>query len=70
VFVLGESHLYRVPREYAAYFNEERPHQGLMQKISCGGVDSTDNVGPRQRVRKPVLGGLLSLANIRSSEDD
>ena len=58
VLILGEGQLDRVLREYVAYFNEERPHQGLKQKIPSGGADSTDNWGPRQRVRKPVLGGL------------
>ena len=28
VLILGERHLRRVLREYVAYFNQERPHQG------------------------------------------
>ncbi len=33
VMVLGEAHLRRVLREYVAYFNQERPHQGIGQHI-------------------------------------
>ncbi len=28
VLILGERHLRRVLREYVAYFNQDRPHQG------------------------------------------
>jgi len=57
VFVLGERHLGRVLREYVAYFNHERPHQGLGQArpeqspaalLNCTGLVSA----------LPVLGGL------------
>ncbi len=33
VRVLGEAHLRRVLREYVAYFNTARPHQGIGQAI-------------------------------------
>ena len=33
VLVLGEAHLRRILREYVAYFNAARPHQGLQQRI-------------------------------------
>jgi putative transposase len=33
VLVLGESHLRRILREYTAYFNGDRPHQGLRQRF-------------------------------------
>jgi transposase InsO family protein len=33
LLVLGEAHLRRVLREYVAYFNTMRPHQGLQQRI-------------------------------------
>ena len=31
--LLGERHLYRVVKEYVAYFNDARPHQGIGQRI-------------------------------------
>ena len=34
--LLGERHLYRVVKEYVAYFNDARPHQGLGQRIPGG----------------------------------
>ena len=33
LLILGEAHLRRVLREYVAYFNTARPHQGLRQRI-------------------------------------
>ena len=33
VLLLGEAHLRRVLREYVAYFNTARPHQGLQHRI-------------------------------------
>jgi transposase InsO family protein len=59
VLVLGEAHLRRVLREYVAYFNGARPHQGVQHRIPDGGAAL-----PAQRetggvVRAiPVLGGL------------
>jgi putative transposase len=59
VLVLGEAHLRRILREYVAYFNTARPHQGLGQRSP----DPTE-VGALRgehggRVRAvPVLGGL------------
>jgi transposase InsO family protein len=53
--LLGEAHLSKVAREYAAYFNCVRPHQGLGQRIPTGARN--DNLdGPI--VALPVLGGL------------
>jgi transposase InsO family protein len=58
VLILGEGHLQRVLKEYATYFNNERPHQGLKQRIPCGAADAGNVNGARRRVRKLVLGGL------------
>ena len=41
VLIHGDKHLGRIVREYTAYFNEERPHQGIDQrtpdycKVAC-----------------------------------
>ena len=57
LLVLGERHLAHVLREYVAYFNRDRPHQGLAQALpepspwANGGC-----TGPIRAV--PVLGGL------------
>jgi len=56
VLVLGERHLARVLAEYTAYFNAERPHQGLRQKVPVGN-DPPANTNGRV-VETPVLGGL------------
>jgi putative transposase len=57
ILVLGERHLARVLREYAAYFNRERPHQGLGQATPVPPpVARQDHAGPVRGM--PVLGGL------------
>jgi putative transposase len=57
ILVLGEGHLSRVLREYVAYFNQDRPHQGLAQATPEPSYDPTGNrAGPVRAV--PVLGGL------------
>ena len=33
LLVLGETHLRRALTEYSTYFNRDRPHQGLQQRI-------------------------------------
>ena len=57
VLVLGEEHLRRVLREYVAYFNHARPHQGIGQAIP----DATGPAPPSRPtapiVAIPVLGG-------------
>jgi transposase InsO family protein len=56
VLILGEQHLRRVLKEYEAYFNDARPHQGIAQAIPADdrrGIKS----GP---VRcRDVLGGII-----------
>ena len=59
VLILGEVHLRRVLREYVAYFNRARPHQGLQQRIPDGQEVRLLPPEARGRVRAvPVLGGL------------
>ncbi len=58
MLVLGERHLLRVIKEYVAYFNRARPHQGIQQKIP---EESGSVVGEPRRgttIRFPVLNGL------------
>jgi putative transposase len=59
VLVLGEAHLRRVLREYVAYFNQDRPHQGIRQHIPGDAAASLVHPGSVGKVRAlPVLGGL------------
>jgi transposase InsO family protein len=59
VFVLGERHLRRVLRDYVAYFNEDRPHQGLGQRVPEEREAAISRVEMRGNVRAvPILGGL------------
>jgi putative transposase len=56
LFLLDDAHLQRVLREYVAYYNARRPHQGLAQRSPIPGP-------PPARAGvvccRPVLGGIL-----------
>ena len=56
LLILNEAHLRRVLREYMAYYNTARPHQGLQQRIP----DPPCSAGPATGAvyATPVLGGL------------
>jgi putative transposase len=57
LLVLGERHLARLLREYAAYFNRARPHQGLGQELPEPPTQEDRSCdGPICVV--PILGGL------------
>jgi putative transposase len=59
ILVLGEAQLRRILREYVRYFNHNRPHQGLAQRIpvvSGGGQVHAVTGGHVRAI--PVLGGL------------
>jgi transposase InsO family protein len=57
VLVLGEQQLGRVLREYVAYFNRARPHQGLGQAIpEPPPQEGRSRTGPIRAV--PILDGL------------
>ncbi len=58
VLILSDGHLRRVLHEYAsAYFNKDRPHQGLAQRIPAAGIGPpAEAVG--KIIATPVLGGL------------
>jgi putative transposase len=59
LLVLGETQLRRVLREYVRYFNHDRPHQGLAQRVPV-----VPEAGPARAVTGgsvraiPILGGL------------
>jgi len=59
LLILHERHLSRVLREYVAYFNNERPHQGINQAIPEW-LGSQQVCGRERRdvVVVPILGGL------------
>ena len=59
LLVLGEAQLRRILREYAAYFNTARPHQGLRQRVP----DAPEGCAPGAMLpgsvrAVPILGGL------------
>jgi len=57
--VRGEAHLRRVLREYVAYFNQDRPHQGRRQRIPGDAAAPPTHAGGVGNMRAfPVLGGL------------
>ncbi len=59
VLVLGEAHLRRVLREYVAYFNTARPHQGLQHGTPAGVARPVLRPETRGQIQAvPVLGGL------------
>ena len=59
LLVLSTGHRRRVLREYAGYFNQHRPHQGLRQSVPdapAGGTAQAERHGSIGAI--PVLGGL------------
>jgi putative transposase len=57
LIILNERHLRRVLHEYVAYFNERRPHQGLVHDSPLG-LEPASNQGTIHR--RKVLGGIIS----------
>jgi putative transposase len=58
ILVLGEGHLRRVLREYVAYFNTARPHQGIGQGVPSVPKSASPACPAGPIVAIPVLGGL------------
>jgi transposase InsO family protein len=58
ILVLGEWQLRRVLREYVAYFNTARPHQGIGQAIPGAAGPAPPSRPTAPIVASPVLGGL------------
>ena len=56
VIVFGEDHARRVLTEYAAYYNEDRPHHALDGDAPIPGTCTRGLCG--EVVAEPVLGGL------------
>ena len=56
LIILNEGHLRRVLREYVAYFNARRPHQGLAQDNPLG-LEPGSNQGTIRH--RKVLGGII-----------
>ncbi len=56
LLIINQAHLRRVMREYIAFFNTARPHQGLDQRIPVPMIDH-ENTGPVRS--RAVLGGII-----------
>jgi putative transposase len=56
ILILSEKQLRRLVKEYVDYFNEDRLHQGLHQRIPS--APASWPVGEGEIVARPVLGGL------------
>lgn len=58
ILIHGENHLRRVVTEYTAYFNQERPHQGIDQRVPKH-YDLPKSKPTRGQISsKAILGGL------------
>ena len=53
--LLGERHLHRIVKEYGAFYNGARPHQGIDQRIPG---EPESSAGKGEIIAFPVLGGL------------
>ncbi len=59
ILILSEKHVRRVIREYSAFFNHARPHQGIDQQIPIPPYDvSLPEYAHRQVIGIPILNGL------------
>jgi putative transposase len=56
--ILNERHLYRTMKQYQAYFNQARPHQGRDQRIPCPPKQPEEQQDRDKIISLPVLGGL------------
>ena len=56
--VLSERHLQQTMKQYQAYFNHARPHQGIEQRIPCSPKQAQEQQNRGKIIAQPVLGGL------------
>jgi hypothetical protein len=58
ILILSEAHLLSAMNAYVAYFNAERPHQGLGQQIPTQPSPVQELLERARVIARPVLGGL------------
>jgi transposase InsO family protein len=58
ILIHDDKHLRRVVTDYAAYFNQERPHQGIGQRIPNQYGLTRSKPTREQITSKAILGGL------------
>jgi len=56
MLILSEKQLRRIVKEYMGHFNDDRPHQGINQRIPS--APASGPVGEGEIVARSVLGGL------------
>ena len=56
IIIWDERHLTRIIKDYVAYYNRMRPHQGIGQSIPDPPAEEMQTTAPV--ISKPVLGGL------------
>ena len=56
--ILGQRHLYKVMKEYQAYFNLARPRQGIEQRVPCQPERPNAPSLDGKVVSRPLLNGL------------
>jgi putative transposase len=56
--ILSEQHLRMIMKQYQAYFNHARPHQGINQRVPCSSEESEEQARRGEITSQPVLGGL------------
>jgi hypothetical protein len=56
--ILNERHLRKIMKQYQAYFNHTRPHQGINQRVPCPAEQPEEQPTKGEIISQPVLGGL------------
>jgi putative transposase len=66
ILIRDEKHLQRVVKEYAAYFNQERPHQGIGQRIPDQ-YDLSKSKSVSGRITSKAISGGLQHSYFRTA---